>query len=233
MYGVAVGQLSMSPLLVSMKSSLDRNKAPVDDRDQEILYSGLVAGGFSVIGILQVRTLDFIRYFDHLDGQVVSIVDDELKPWVAAASFVAGLASALDLFFRKGNGIKLAFAGFDRLLSRDPERQAHSDGAALLLGYLLGLPCFCFQPDITEALKMLKEGSDSLLSYQKYQKGVPSTSTKSPTSVFDSLQKLSLFKVPSGREESPAKENKSLAISRVLVWLMAPVAAEYLKYGSP
>lgn len=43
----------------------------------------------------------------------------------------------------------------------------HCDSAAFLVGYLLGLPCFCFKPDVVEAVKLLREYPDSLNAYKQ------------------------------------------------------------------
>ena len=50
---------------------------------------------------------------------------------------------------------------------RDSERETHSDGAAFLVGYLLGLPCFCFKPDVAEALIMLRDSPEALNLYRQ------------------------------------------------------------------
>ena len=158
------------------------------------------------------------------------------------------------------------------MVSRDVERQAHSDGAAFLCGYLLGLPCFCFQPDVTESLKLLtgspqtlnvyKQPMAKLISDAKLNKNEKASSTieqdddivtkmvKSFTSVASSsqasldiktienqrlssvqqkqLQTLSQKVISDNLSEDP----NMFALSRVLIWLMAPVAAETLKYGT-
>lgn len=59
-----------------------------------------------------------------------------------------------DLTQRKGQELTLALAGINRLFLRDPERDAHVQAATFLSAYLLGLPCFCFSPNVMEAVRM-------------------------------------------------------------------------------
>ena len=68
---------------------------------------------------------------------------------------------------RQGSSIRKAAAGLERLLLSDDERVAHCDGSALLVGYLLGLPCFCYRPDVVEAVKLLRESPDSLDAFKQ------------------------------------------------------------------
>jgi len=120
----------------------------------------------------------------------------------------------------------------------------------------LGLPCFCFQPDLVEAIKMLKDNSNSL---NAYRQPISTTNIMS----LDSLNKVNAddgrvgvinrLKGSMGRGPGAGSMNlgivkssiaadgdyvidivqeaNSMPLARVLVWLMAPVAAEYLKYG--
>jgi hypothetical protein len=54
----------------------------------------------------------------------------------------------------------------NRLFLRDPEREARVQAATFLAAYVLGLPCFCFSPNVLEALRMseLQELSDVMQS---------------------------------------------------------------------
>lgn len=61
-----------------------------------------------------------------------------MKPWVILSGVGILAAIIFDVLSRNAVGIKCAIAGFDRLLMKDSEREAHSDGAAFMLGYLLG-----------------------------------------------------------------------------------------------
>jgi hypothetical protein len=74
---------------------------------------------------------------------------------------------ALDVTFRQATGIRQAAAGLDRLILRDEERQAHCDGSAFLAGYLLGLPCFCYKADVSEAVRLLSDAAESLSVYKQ------------------------------------------------------------------
>mmetsp|Transcript_23762 Transcript_23762/g.30784 ORF Transcript_23762/g.30784 Transcript_23762/m.30784 type:complete len:414 (-) Transcript_23762:278-1519(-) len=73
-------------------------------------------------------------------------------------------------------------AGLNRLFLKDFEREAQCEAASFLVAYGLGLPCFCFKPNVLEALKMVQNNQGD-------------------------LQSLG-------------------GVQRLLVWLMAPVAAE-------
>ena len=53
-----------------------------------------------------------------------------------------------------GEAIKLVVAGLNRLFLKDPEREARVQAATFLVAYLLGLPCFCFSPNVLEAVRM-------------------------------------------------------------------------------
>ena len=65
------------------------------------------------------------------------------------------------------------------MILSDNERQAHCDSSAFLVGYLLGLPCFCFKPDVVEAVKLLREYPDSLNAYKQ-----PAASVKTQTEMY-------------------------------------------------
>ena len=53
-----------------------------------------------------------------------------------------------------GEAIKLVASGLNRLFLKDPEREARVQAATFLVAYLLGLPCFCFNPNVLEAVRM-------------------------------------------------------------------------------
>jgi hypothetical protein len=179
---------------------------------------------------------------------------------------VALLAGGLDIGLRNAKELRQAAAGLERLVLKDADRENHSDGAAFLVGYLLGLPCFCFKPDVTEALKMLRDSPESLEVYRQ-PKAQMTSSGGGSGGVFgkkkesvgggmlgDILGKLSMsssssssgtgkvdmkdvvgegstnFALPSITDRA-AGRGDIFSVARVLVWLMAPVAAEQLKYG--
>lgn len=48
----------------------------------------------------------------------------------------------------------LVLAGLNRLFLRDAERESRVQAATFLVAYLLGLPCFCFRPNVLETLRM-------------------------------------------------------------------------------
>jgi len=111
---------------------------------------------------------------------------DEIYPTVALLALAA--AGVYDIV--KGGGVvsKSVVAGLKRLLVDDKERQCRVESAAFLVAYLLGLPCFCFRPNVLEALKMAED----------------------PRIRMDLL-------TPAG-------------IDKLLVWLLAGVAAENLQH---
>jgi len=75
--------------------------------------------------------------------------------WPATVVLVgAAVAAGLDLTQRQGEEVKLVLAGLSRMFMRDPEREARVQAATFLSAYLLGLPCFCFSPNVLEAVKM-------------------------------------------------------------------------------
>ena len=87
---------------------------------------------------------------------------------------------------------------------RDSERETHSDGAAFLVGYLLGLPCFCFKPDVAEALIMLRDSPEALNLYRQpkaalvNKKGVSVGGGGSKGGLFDNMfSKFSSSSTPS------------------------------------
>jgi hypothetical protein len=155
---------------------------------------------------------------------------------VAIVNVVGSLALIYDIFLKKAERLKSAISGFDRLLLRDTDRQAHIDAAAFMVGYLLGLPCFCFQPDLTEAMKMLKDNPSSLQVYQQpASKELLSLSKNDSLSSDTELQTTGsnmLDKMAQMNNKKSIRIDSLMSLGRVLVWLMAPVAAESLKYGT-
>ena len=117
-------------------------------------------------------------------------------------------AVGLDVGVRQGKGLKLASAGLERLVLKDSERETHSDGAAFLVGSLLGLPCFCFRPDVTEALKMLRDSPESLEVYrQPKAAGLSSSGGKKASS--SSSSSFGLFGMGGGASSSNTKSGSS------------------------
>ena len=113
---------------------------------------------------------------------------------------------------RQGSSIRKAAAGLERLLLTDEERIAHCDGSALLVGYLLGLPCFCFRPDVVEAVKLLRESTDSLDAYKQpiataKRRGSGSSGSGSGSSIGSSFMKT-LFR--GGGEKSDESSSLSM-----------------------
>lgn len=100
----------------------------------------------------------------------------------------------------------------------------------------MGLPCYCFRPDVVEALRMLRDNPSSLDSYKQPLARKTSSIPTISRSFFDAFTgkqqptNTSVFTIPA-LPSSVAPETDVFALGRVLVWLMAPVAAEKLKYG--
>jgi len=82
--------------------------------------------------------------------QLFSIAYSDLHPWATLFGAFSVLLAGLDAVFRQGVALKAAAAGIERLVLRDDEREEFVEASGLVLGYLLGLPCFAFQPDVTE-----------------------------------------------------------------------------------
>lgn len=116
-----------------------------------MLYAGLVAG----------TTALWVSF------EAAQNIFTDLHPWTTLLGIAAIIAAGVDVAVKQGKGLKQASAGLERLVLKDAERETHSDGAAFLVGYLLGLPCFCFRPDVTEALKMLRDDPECLDFYRQ------------------------------------------------------------------
>lgn len=156
-FGVINAQLT-KPLMsadVESKSMLsDSIQVPTDDRESEVLYASIVAGTASVYLSLQLL------------GHTIST---DLAPWATLFGLLSVLSGLADVGLREGKGLKYAAAGVDRLVLSDAEREYHSEAAAFLSAYMLGLPCFCFQPEVSEAVKMLRDAPGSLSAYKQPQ----------------------------------------------------------------
>ena len=240
-FGAINGQLTVPIVSASTwKAVMGDAKVPFDDREAEVWYATFTVGAGVLWVALQVGSA-FVS-----DIQLYSTL------FLLAAVGLVGL----DVALRQGKSLKLASAGLERLILKDAERETHCDGAAFLVGYLLGLPCFCFRPDVGEALKMLRDSPESLEVYRQ-PKAVELTSgggvKKAASGGFDlfgmmtpsatgagkgvpgvpaaatSSTGLAAFALPAIPADAGGED--MIGLGRVLVWLMAPVAAEYLKYG--
>lgn len=58
-----------------------------------------------------------------------------------------------------GKLVSLVLSGWNRLFLRDPERECRVQAATFLTAYLLGLPCFCFSPNVLEVMRMVESPS--------------------------------------------------------------------------
>lgn len=205
----------------------------------------------------------------HLFSQQLSgIFIDEVHPWAALYGCIVAFTAGLDIFLRKGVDLRQAANGIERLILRDESRQSFVDAAGFLTGYILGLPCFCYKPDVIEALKMLEEYPISLSAYQQssfrnspfrssaqqspqrdettqikfenalnvmknaIQKSPSSTNIVNVDSANSNTNGNSRNQNSNSKEEEMTREEQIFNLGRVLVWLMAPVAAESMKYGN-
>lgn len=274
-FGVANGLLTTPILSASVASQLFASKGSKmmsDDRETEVVAAASV--GVSVVLFFML--------------QVVGWIDSDVHPYATLWGCALVLAGAADVLLSQGGILKKAAAGLERLSLRDKQRDAHTEASAFLVGYLLGLPCFCFQPDVTEALKLLRSSPGALDVYKQpvalaaakkaVGTGSGGSGGNSPASFFSlmALPSSSAFRltpasasakkvVPSPpanqpqtsqnqqQQPPPSNDSKEAAnarllrsfldvdanakadlqgLSRLLVWLVAPVAAENIKYGS-
>jgi hypothetical protein len=230
-FGVGVGRLSAPVVREESGSFLEA--VPNDEREKEVLLASVVGALILSWGGLEVASL-----FNH-DADTASF-------WLVMTS---ALAVGLDVYFRAGKELRMAAAGLDRLTLRDSEREQHCESAALVAGYTLGLPCFCFRPDTLEALRMFRDSPRALDAYKqpraRYAKSAAVSTLSSTGSMLESAMR-SFKSQTGGSSKQPSlatliippiistvdPETDVFALGRVLVWLMAPVAAEKLKYGS-
>ena len=183
---------------------------PEDDRELEIVLASATAA--------LVAT--------YLALQAGSIFDQGLNNWGTLVFGIVVLLGGVDIALTQGMSLRKAAAGLDRLVLADAEREAHADGAAFLLGYLLGLPSFCYQPDVPESLRMLQDYRESMSIFK--QRAAKSLAMPQETADGDSSRALAYFVEP---HVGGAGDTPGLAVGRILVWLLAPVAAEQLRYG--
>jgi len=185
---------------------------PYDNRDEEVLYAGVISG----IGIV------------YIGMQLIATFNDDVHLYATLLGCSAAGIIALDLISRDSKGMKSAISGFDRLVLRDNDRVMHCDSAAFLVGYLLGLPCFPFKPDTVEALKLIRDHPESLEIYKQPLAIGKSKGTISNKKITDIVKDTNpTFDLPS----LPNNSNDIISLGRLLIWLMAPVAAENMKYG--
>eukprot|EP01039_Chlorochromonas_danica_P002026 gene2025-2209_t len=243
-FGLANGQLT-TPLLTEAESRLLQVQLPTDSREEEVFYATSIATAVAAwVGL-----------------ELGGIFSHDLHLWTNLYSCLLLLVGSLDVIFQKAKTLRLAVAGLERLVLRDEERQAHVDASAFLVGYLLGLPCFCYKPEVNEALKMLQGLPDNLDVYKQvpyrrqqnqrkasggsgwgldqmlsqFKSKVPAASppsTNTSLSQSSSSSPLTEESIPSTRTEVQVTAAESILNNgRVLIWLLTPVAAESQRYG--
>eukprot|EP00953_Heterococcus_sp_UTEX-ZZ885_P016746 9397-Heterococcus_DN1.PRE.2 len=117
---------------------------PADERGTDISYAGAFMG---VVG------LDFAG-----DSLAPVLHMDATLP--AVLSIATAGAVAFDLLKGGAGYSRKILAGMNRLFLRDVDREARAEAAAFLVAYLSGLPCFAFQPNVVEALRMVEAEPD-------------------------------------------------------------------------
>ena len=194
-FGSGIG--SLSEISFDTQYSVD---LPSDNRKGEITAALLVLGGAA----------------SYVSLQVASVANSEAHPWATLVGVIIVLLAALDASFREGVGLKDVSSGLQRLVLQDDEREEFIEASGLTMGYLLGLPCFAFQPDVAEAINMLRTSRPAMDAY-KMQAG-------KKISPFMSADVLASY-------EGNTADTVD-ALGRVLIWMSAPIAAETMKYGS-
>ncbi|KAG5185578.1 hypothetical protein JKP88DRAFT_354141 [Tribonema minus] len=113
---------------------------PSDDRGGDLMHAGAFLGvvGFDFAGDGLAPVLDF-------DATVPAIL-----------SLATAGAVALDIFQGGAERSRRVLAGLSRLFTRDVSRESRAEAGAFLAGYLTGLPCFAFKPNVLEALRMVE-----------------------------------------------------------------------------
>ena len=91
----------------------------------------------------------------------------DAHPWATLCGSAVVAVAVLDLTLRQGIALRTAAAGIERLILSDKERQLHCDAASFLMGYLLGLPCFCYKPNVAETVALLQQQPDTLNAFKQ------------------------------------------------------------------
>ena len=195
---------------------LPKENIPLDDRESEIFYASVA------IILVLICT----------GSQIASIIDSDLKSYSTIASGILILIGSLEVALNESKGLKKAASGFDRLVVKDEERENYCESSAFVAGYLLGLPSFCYLPDVTESLRMI----DNM--YKKNKRTNQKDSSNDSSNDSDGVSNdgnncrnnygLSVFQTNVDYRE----ENYGLLLGRILVWLLVPVAAENMRYDS-
>jgi len=142
--------------------------------------------------------------------------DDGFFAWLhnpgAVGLLVAAGGAGADLFAGDGSLSAKVVAGLTRLFVRDASRECRCEAASLLVAYLTGLPSFALNPSAIEAAKIL-DSSPRL-----------SPSSSSPSSLPSSSSSSSSRMLGADFSSGPG-------VQRLLVWLLAPVAAESAQHA--
>ena len=195
---LGLGNGALAPISVSTQLQV---QLPSDNREEEVS---------SALTIVSVMSL-------YVALQAFATLNSDLHPWATLVGSIGALAATADAIFRKGQFLRAAAQGIERLTVRDEEREEFLDASGFVLGYILGLPCFAFQPDLSEALKLLTESPEAL---DAYKLSVDKRDVISGSSSGSGTSKSRI------NPSSSTIHGKLDGLGRVLVWLMAPIAAE-------
>lgn len=173
-YGTSQFSLPSKPSASELESL---PATPSDARGLEVSAASVVLG-----------LLGFILF-----GQVLDILPGVDIP-TGPLFFLTLAVFGYDRYSTEGQLLGVVSRGSNRLLSRDLQRECNIESASFIVGYLLGLPCCPFAPNVDKPLEML---------------------------------------AASGTEITAAFERSSEArlVDRVLIWLLAPAAAENSAYN--
>lgn len=80
----------------------------------------------------------------------------------AVLFFLVCLGLAADRCMLSATGWRRLRRGLTRLIADDPARAAHTDAAAFLISYLLGLPWLCYRPDGRRAARWQKHAAPDI-----------------------------------------------------------------------
>jgi hypothetical protein len=163
-------------------------------------YANIVLGLMILVGVVD-NCYDLLQSASNM---LVNQAKNKENPQLDGMLKNVQMPAKDSLPFGLGTGVATGqvIRGANRLLTMDASREAQVEGAALFAAYALGLPCFAFQANALEAAVLAVESTSSSSSEEN-------SSNKNPT--MDSLMSDS-------------------GILRLLIWLMAPVAMESIKY---
>lgn len=206
------------------------SNVPEDDRSTEISSALVVAGIYGVGGITDLFGMDDISAYANIIIFAITtlgIIDNFYDVLSMGTKFIASQTSSgedkkgqkvefpdkesLPLSLGSGKITGTVVRGFTRLISTDTERECECEAAAFYTAYTLGLPCFAFQPNAFEGAALISDSIKTDVSGEKTTSAMNSWINRGTSGKSDSLLSTS-------------------GILKVLIWIMAPVAMESMKY---